>query len=264
MLVSGHYFKEQCRWNFDGRYPLRIWAFGIEVRRGDQVFMKVSDIPEFVRKIRLVMKKVVAVIHNSDESFTNEMYSTIEPYVERVYAVNNICQRAISIPLGLRDHQYISHHVVKKIASDPEQPRTIKLLVNFLIATNPSIRQPVFDKFKDQSFCTVQDYVNYDYGKSLMHSDSETMTKRAEFYNTLKISKFVLCPQGTGLDTHRVYECILFGAIPIVISSHLNPIYQRLPVFIVDSWDDVTEQKLDECSIQPNPAAITNFQLQLV
>jgi hypothetical protein len=264
MLVSGQYFRDQCRWSFDERYPLRIWAFGIEVRRGDRVFMKVVDIPEFIRKIRLVMKKVVAVIHNSDEPFTNEMYAAIEPYVERVYAVNNICQKAISIPLGLRDHQYISHHVVKKFASDPEQPRTIKLLVNFLIATNPHVRQPVFDKFKDQSFCSVQDYVNYDYGKSLMHSDTETMTKRAEFYNTLKISKFVLCPQGTGLDTHRVYECILFGAIPIVVSSHLDPIYQLLPVMIVDSWDDVTEQKLNECSIQPNSAAITNFQIQLV
>lgn len=264
MLVSGQYFRDQCRWNFDARYPLRIWTVGIEVRRGDRVFMKISDIPEFIRKVRTVLVKVVAVIHNSDESFTDEMYSAIEPFVERVYAVNNISQKAISIPLGFRDHQYISHHVVKKIASDPEQPRTIKCLVNFLIATNPSIRQTVFDKFKDQSFCTVQDYVNYDYGKSLMHSDSETMTKRADFYSTLKISKFVLCPQGTGLDTHRVYECILFGAIPIVISSHLNPIYSQLPVMIVDSWDDVTEQKLNECQIQPNPATITNFHIQLV
>lgn len=261
MLVSGQTFYERCKWNFDDRYNIRIWKLSIEVRRGDTVFVKQSDIPAFINKARLLHTKVVVVVHNTDESFTNEAYAAVEPYVERVYAVNNISQKAISIPLGFRDHQYISHHVVKKIALDPERPRTIKCLLNFLISTNPSERQYIFDKFKDKSFCTTQDYVHYDYLKALAHFDSETMTKRAEFYNTLKSTKFAICPQGTGIDTHRVYECILFGVIPIVMTSPLDIIYRNLPVWIVTSWDEITEESLNNCSISPNPSSIINFRV---
>lgn len=259
MLVSGQYFQEQCRWNFDNRYPTRVWVAGIDVRKGDRVFMKASDIPAFVMKCRFLLVKVIAVVHNTDESFTDDIYRLISPYVEGVYAVNNVSQFAHSLPLGFRDHQYVSHHVLKKLSSDPEIPRTTKCLVNFLISTNPQVRQHVYDLFKDKPWCKAQDYVTYDFVKSLMHHDSETMTKRADFYTTLKSTRFALCPQGTGIDTHRVYECILFGVIPIVMTSPLDVVYKQLPVLIVSSWNDVTEDLLDNCTIQPNPSAIIHF-----
>ena len=262
MLVSGQLFQERCKWNMDNRYPIRMWILKILVRRGDTVFMKVSDIPLFVSSFAQHLPvKITAVVHNSDESFTDDHYKLLQPYVDRVFAVNNVSPFAMSIPLGFRDHQYISHHVLKKIANEPEIPRTIKCLVNFLISTNPTERGLAYEKFKDKSFCTVQDYINYDFSKSLAHSLPETMEKRAAFYNTLRSSKFAICPQGTGIDTHRVYECILFGVIPIVTSSPLDRIYNSLPVWIVSSWDDVTEDALDACPIVPNRSAVINFRI---
>jgi hypothetical protein len=261
MLVSGQLFQEKCQWNFDSRYPLRIWAISIMVRRGDRVFMKVEDIPAFINKAKHLIVKINAVIHNSDEPFTNELYNMLEPYSDNVYAVNSISDKAIQLPLGFRDHQYISHHVLNKVARDPEVPRTIKCLVNFLITTNPDLRKEAFDCFKDKPFCTVQDYITYDFAKSLAHSNPETMEKRSKFYNTLKTTKFAICPQGTGMDTHRVYECLLFGVVPIVTSSTLDHLYKNFPILIVRSWNEVTEELLDAYTTSSSTNSIINFHV---
>jgi hypothetical protein len=261
MFISGELFQQKCKWNIDNRYPIRKWSLFLEIKKGDRIFMKLNDIPSFLSIAKSILVPLDIVIHNSDESFTQEMFNMLKPHSRRIYAVNCLTPYAISLPLGFRDHQYTSHHTLKSVIAEPDVERSIKCLVNFLISTNPSIRQPVFDFFKDKSFCTVQDYTSYDYQKSLSHSDSETMQRRIDFYRTLKRTKFAICPQGTGMDTHRVYECIVLGVIPIVLSSPLNELYSKFPIWIVNSWEEVTESSLDSCTIHPNPASIINFNI---
>ena len=50
-----------------------------------------------------------------------------------------------------------------------------------------------------------------------------------------------------GWDCHRTWESILFGAIPIVLySAPMADLYSRVPVMVVHSWKEVTEDKLLE------------------
>ena len=56
--------------------------------------------------------------------------------------------------------------------------------------------------------------------------------------------KFVLAPTGQGIDTHRVWEALLLGNIPIVKSSPLDNLYQNFPILIVKSWRDIDKSKL--------------------
>jgi len=56
--------------------------------------------------------------------------------------------------------------------------------------------------------------------------------------------KFVLSPPGKGLDCHRTWEALLMGAIPIVESSSLNPIYEGLPVLVIEDWSILSEEFL--------------------
>ena len=55
---------------------------------------------------------------------------------------------------------------------------------------------------------------------------------------------FEISPQGNGLDCYRTWEALLLQTIPIVRSSTLDPLYDGLPVAIVDSWEDVTVERL--------------------
>ena len=63
--------------------------------------------------------------------------------------------------------------------------------------------------------------------------------------NNIGNSKYVLCPRGNGLDTHRFYETILMGAIPIVENSTLYPIYKQATVLVIDSFKNLNQHMLD-------------------
>lgn len=255
MFLSGHYFQKQCQWNLDNRYPLRVWGFLNKATHGDSVFLKVSDIPYFIHNPPSVL--VSLVVHNSDESFTDELYNRVKPHVIDVSAVNCVTRYAKQLPLGLRDHQYASHHTLRAVMAEPAVPRTNICLVNFLVATNPPERQLVYDMFKNNQHCLVQDqYINFHTpNKTILFSDPEIQRMRLEFYRTLKRCKYALCPPGTGIDTHRVYECIHLGVIPIVRSSPLDPLYATMPVKIVKKWEEVIPLLEQEARSDTQPPA---------
>ncbi|WP_416865282.1 MAG: hypothetical protein ACMVP2_23015 [Imperialibacter sp.] len=62
----------------------------------------------------------------------------------------------------------------------------------------------------------------------------------------MKRSKFVVAPPGEALDTFRLWEALYLGSIPIVTSTELDAFYKNFPVWIVDSWEEVTEQALEQ------------------
>lgn len=241
MLVSGHMYNIQCRWSIDDRYPMRMWGTPFEVNHLDKVFLRHEMIDFFIRN--RPSAKVVLVVHNSDQTFTESDYLKVSPYVERVYAVNCESPSAIPLPLGFRDDQYASHDVLKQVRAEPAAPRTIPVLLNFLLATNPPERQAAYDALKDKPFCYCDpEYLHMEYAKSLTFTDKSVMQKRIDFYRMLKRSRFAVCPPGNGRDTHRVYECLYLGVIPIVKTSFLDRLYKQFPVWIVNDWSEVTEQ----------------------
>ena len=75
--------------------------------------------------------------------------------------------------------------------------------------------------------------------------------------------KFVLAPFGHGLDTHRFSEILLLGGIPVMRRSSISSCYDdsdndmgppggtkgprgSLPVVILDSWDELTQERLEK------------------
>ena len=68
----------------------------------------------------------------------------------------------------------------------------------------------------------------------------------SEYIETLKTYKFCLAPPGRGIDTHRCWEALMVGTIPIVQSSSLNNNYINLPVLIVHDWSQITPEFLEK------------------
>jgi hypothetical protein len=65
---------------------------------------------------------------------------------------------------------------------------------------------------------------------------------RVNYLAKLRKSSFVLCPEGNGPDTHRLWETLYMGGVPIVTSSkYLNSLYSQLPVVVIDSWSDLVD-----------------------
>jgi len=240
--ISGGAFKVLSRYNIDDRYELMPYNDAIE--EGSRVFMKVNDIPSFLEDPPQV--KVTVVISNSDEEFDDALYKQIEPYVTRVFAINCSASKANQIPIGFRDDGYTPHKDLTEILNDPNKSgeKTTLCLVNFLVETNGGERQRALHRFTGQSWATIdQSYLNYGLQKATIFTIPETIQKRLEYYARLKATKFVVCPPGRGMDTHRVYETLFFGGIPIIKTSFLDPMYKKLGgCWIVKDWSDVTEE----------------------
>ena len=56
--------------------------------------------------------------------------------------------------------------------------------------------------------------------------------------------QFVVCPEGHGSDTLRLWEVLLMGGFCVVRSSELNSLYEDLPVLIVEEWAHLSPQLL--------------------
>jgi len=69
-------------------------------------------------------------------------------------------------------------------------------------------------------------------------------SKFEEYLGILSTYKFSISPPGRGLDTHRAWESLMVGTIPIMMHTPLDDLFKDLPVIFVDDWNDVTEEFL--------------------
>ena len=67
-----------------------------------------------------------------------------------------------------------------------------------------------------------------------------------QYAREMQRSKFVIAPPGEALDTFRLWEALYLGAIPVVTSTPLDPLYRNYPVWIVESWEEITEAALEQ------------------
>lgn len=65
-------------------------------------------------------------------------------------------------------------------------------------------------------------------------------------YNDWIKYKFILSPEGAGIDCHRTWEALIIGCIPIVKKSLLNELYEDLPIIIVNDWDELNVDFLNK------------------
>lgn len=157
------------------------------------------------------------------------------------YGWNSVHASVIPIPIGLDGNiQSTSMHSVSRTLV-----KKSKLLLAFRL--NRDERKELHARAKRLDFVEVQPYVDI----------REDATKLRLYYELMSTYKWVLCPRGMGEDTHRVWEALYMGAIPVVLKSSISDIYAGLPVIQLDSWSDLSLAKLHELEPQ-HPLDIKN------
>lgn len=74
--------------------------------------------------------------------------------------------------------------------------------------------------------------------------DCQVRRASEEYMLKLQHYKFVLSPPGNGPDTHRTWEALLMGCIPVVMAGPLDDLYVDLPVLVLKSWSELTPERL--------------------
>ncbi len=81
-------------------------------------------------------------------------------------------------------------------------------------------------------------------GKPFMWFEAN-QAPRNEVWRRHEAAAFEASPHGNGLDCHRTWEALLLKSVPIVKTSVLDPIYDGLPVVIVEDWAEITAARLE-------------------
>lgn len=173
---------------------------------------------------------------HSDYPITQEIVNRYP--LARWFGVNKQTHSCKGLPLGITNNTdesgvhriYGNTDIMVDVANEP---RTIKNLVymNMSIGTYPTERQKVWDMFKDKSWVSVGTPVN-------------TIEGRRSFLRDVRNHEFVLCPRGNGVDTHRIWETLYMGGIPIVVYDIAHSDWTDLPILFINSWEQVTEDYL--------------------
>ena len=219
-MISGKSFAERCRWVFDPRYPDKPRFSYASATHGDWVFVNGDYLRDFRSVCPLFsQKRFYIVVHNTDRSFSMAELQLLLPLSFHVFAINTTMThpRLTTIPIGFVDKQLPFLETFAR----PECSRDIDIYANFTQTTNDEKRKACITAAMANSRVTWQS------GRSV-----------PDYYADLCRSTFVLCPEGTGIDTHRVYEALFCGATPVVLRNSLSHLYQMLPICIVDSWTD--------------------------
>ncbi len=139
-----------------------------------------------------------------------------------------------ALPLGIlqRTEFYEKRDELTQLfAQLRQEPRKKLLHMNFTVRSKPPFkgdRNQVITIFENKPFChkaSHRPFIGY-------------MQEMAEY-------KFTLSPRGTAPDTYRTWEALMVGTIPIVKTSHLDELYAKLPVLIIEDWEQVTEEFLE-------------------
>lgn len=69
----------------------------------------------------------------------------------------------------------------------------------------------------------------------------DTRLSQPAIWRRYAASPFVLSSRGNGLDAHRTWEALCLGSIVVTTRSSLAPLYEGLPVAIVDDWREVAD-----------------------
>ena len=192
----------------------------------------------------------VLVVGHSDNELSAETVDRIMETspVQNIYATN-LSVDAIGrpgvhdLPLGIpNDERQSRTHIIQSDArllrkawhrgKPPTSSSHIALYANFSIRNNPAERRAAWEATESAPGARLGKF---------------ELSRRGRLRDliSMRTSGLVVCPPGGGMDTHRFWEALLVGAIPVTIASdHAARVAQflNLPVITVESWEDLSSR----------------------
>jgi len=218
---------------------------------GETIYINTTAIPNFViNYLPNIKYKFVLVSGDTDAGIPDDYVKETKIILDnslllKWYAQNCvlITDKLNQLPIGLDLHTLTKNPVWGPLQKVSEQIDDIKMLQKI----NINKKNMCYSNFHFQ-MDTKFGYDRIDAKNKipieLMYYEPKKVP-RIDSWKKMIEYKYVISPLGNGLDCHRTWEAIILGCIPIVKKSGLDPMYEGLPVLIVNDWADVTQDLLD-------------------
>jgi hypothetical protein len=206
--------------------------------------------------LRTYTNSFILISHNSDGKITYNPKSNSDANINLMPSnllywfgqnlVDNHSQ-IYSLPVGLENSYWSSENKHGQIFNKSKEVQKIKNLcyLNVNIDTNLQERAGLYIKLSNKNWTTKQNGRN---GNNF-----------AVYIDNIKNHSFVLCPEGNqnghsggvcAMGSHRVWETLYVGSIPVVKKSIASSYFYDLPILFIDSWEEITQDFLESSLIR--------------
>jgi len=199
------------------------------------VYLLGDLVKQFTKRLEEIKPKSIEklIIMESDTLQTIEELKPALIVAEQIYSNNLIGTKKnfTPIPLGLERRCYRSAGVISDFTKPYKEDiskRNIPFLVAWNDQTNPN-RAIYRREFSNSSNSLIIE-------KRISPKTIHTLMRR---------TMFVPAPAGNGLDSHRTWEALYLGCIPVILRKEYCG-DDNWPVMVVDSWDELLSLNLIE------------------
>lgn len=230
-IVRGDLFQQCCDHIFwSNAHPYTNKNF----EGGEIVFCKIDEVLNFFEKLRLTRKRIILITAEGDKPCDAFSQKFIPANVVHWFSTNVIDRhpKVSAIPLGLgtpNDLVTLSSEALK-FSLEKSIKRDQWLYVGFRPETNKGIRQKIFQEFQTRAL--HESWITFE--------DPSLQKGPNSFLKNLYSHRFILCPPGNGVDTHRLWEALAAGAFPVALYSQALSPFQDLPILFVDHFSDLS------------------------
>lgn len=209
----------------------------LHISDGDTIFCRTDYIDELFYLIKKTEKiNLKLITHQTDENISSKLVQKLPKNFSFWFGINKDTnsQKVISIPIGLAGdfadkNLHIKNFNEKKIKKFDLKSKEPKIYINFQKNTNNIERGLAINTLKESERVVI----------------SEPNLSKSEYKKDLEKFIFVLCPWGNGYDTHRIWETLYAGSIPIVKPHNTFEYLENLPVLFINDYKDLLNYDLD-------------------
>jgi hypothetical protein len=150
-------------------------------------------------------------------------------------------RRAVSVPLGVRINKLRPLQFVRQ---NHAGDRNRLLYGNFTVndthyrprkGGDVHIRGRLVDRFDGER------WLDLDVGDERRDSPEDLI----RYYSQIASHRFVLSPEGNGIDCYRTWEALYLGAVPIVMVSSSMSAFRDLPILFTEDYSELSEDYLE-------------------
>ncbi len=243
-----------------------IYEFNFNNEVGDTVYVRITEIVQFFQSNLLDKFKnsIILVSGDMDTTVPDDVISIYNyldhPKLLKWYAQNysgNYTHSKLNhLPIGLDYHtlHFASNNILHdwgKPSTPKEQEKELELLRSTFKNINECNGELAVTNFHHSTY--GYPIRRQQYREPILNALQNKKCiiwlpkqQRLQFWKNCNTAAFVICPFGNGLDTHRTWETLVLGRIPIIPKSKLNKVFEGLPIVEVEEneWKDIDEKWL--------------------
>ncbi|NDD59179.1 MAG: hypothetical protein EBZ47_08030 [Chlamydiae bacterium] len=244
------------------------------VNPGDIIWVSNFDV-FFYKFFPFIKNPFILIVSGNAKPFCNSLYEEIDsllddPRVIHVFAQNNEyvgnSTKVSHIPIGIDFHrsEYIQRSY-QGITSSEDQENELKKIISKLPPTYKRIPGAFVDfNLNDSMINGLRlGYINRYFSENrtqifdkiiessvIEYSKDRKIIQRSDLWKIKGQYAFSISPPGLGYDCFRTWEDLALGCIVIVKTSPLDPLFDGLPVVIIQDWSEINPENFAKWLVQ--------------